>query len=432
MRIHFALSIMLACLIAIAAVSVTRAQDIADPGEFRSTVATLPREAQAAIVPQLAKLTASDGVAGDYFGAVVAMSGGTVVVGAASGRNGQQGAAYVFVKPASGWADMTQTAKLTASDGGPNDYFGSAVTISGNTIVVAKGIGGTIPAYVFIEPPAGWIDMTETAKLSTPTNYFGGGAPPALATNGNTVFLGVPWAVYNREQFEGVVYVFVEPPGGWVNINQTARLVATDAGNDSGFGSSISLSGNTVAVARGWYGGPIDIFVKPKSGWKSTINQIASLTSSDGAGFYCVSGSSSTLVAGAQFATAGSVQLAGAAYVFIEPPTGWTSTTETAKLIASDGAASDELGASVAVSNGGSLVIAGAPYRSSNTGAAYVFAKPASGWVNMSQMAILTAFDGAQGDWFGESTSAIGNVIVTGAPQYDISEPGAVYVFGKK
>jgi hypothetical protein len=100
-------------------------------------LASLPLDAQASISAQLAKLTTSDGAAFDYSGYSVA-SGDTVVVGAplaTIGSNIVQGAAYVFVKPASGWADMTQAAKLTASDGGVRDTFGLSVSISGNTVV---------------------------------------------------------------------------------------------------------------------------------------------------------------------------------------------------------------------------------------------------------------------------------------------------------
>ena len=57
---------------------------------------------------QTAKLTASDGAASDCFGSSVAISGDTVVVGAilmTLAQTSNQGSAYVFVKPAGGWAD---------------------------------------------------------------------------------------------------------------------------------------------------------------------------------------------------------------------------------------------------------------------------------------------------------------------------------------
>lgn len=105
-----------------------------------------------------AKLTASDGAALDFFGWSVAISGDTVVVGAVLddiGANADQGSAYVFVKPVGGWMNMTQTAKLTASDGAAGDGFGFSVAVSGDTAVVGAS-GDTIgantdqgSAYVF-------------------------------------------------------------------------------------------------------------------------------------------------------------------------------------------------------------------------------------------------------------------------------------------
>src|SRR5579872_1390870 len=69
------------------------------------------RRAPSSVV-QLALLAATDGVPNDLFGLSVAMSGNAIVVGAPfhPAINNQQGpgAAYVFVKPTSGWQNMTQ------------------------------------------------------------------------------------------------------------------------------------------------------------------------------------------------------------------------------------------------------------------------------------------------------------------------------------
>ena len=42
----------------------------------------------------------------------------------------------MFMMPASGWANMTETAKVTASDAAGVDQFGGSVVISGGTLVV--------------------------------------------------------------------------------------------------------------------------------------------------------------------------------------------------------------------------------------------------------------------------------------------------------
>src|SRR4029077_15654021 len=65
---------------------------------------------------QLAELTPANRSNQDWFGASVAISGGTVVVGAFDPNIEASGTAYVFVKTSGGWGNMTQTAVLTSSD----------------------------------------------------------------------------------------------------------------------------------------------------------------------------------------------------------------------------------------------------------------------------------------------------------------------------
>jgi len=88
----------------------------------------------------VAKLTADDGAAYDEFGFSVSIDGDTVVIGANKDRDKgtNSGSAYVFTRAtasdlASGW---TQVAKLTADDGAADDYFGSSVSIDGDTVVI--------------------------------------------------------------------------------------------------------------------------------------------------------------------------------------------------------------------------------------------------------------------------------------------------------
>src|SRR5271157_1509708 len=127
----------------------------------------IPTSVFCAPPPQLAELTASDGNYSDEFGRDVAISGKTVVVGAPLATVGsvyEQGKAYIFVKPESGWSNMTQVAELTPSDGSQQLEFGvsAAIAAGGNTIV----IGSTGGAYIFVKPKNGWTNMTETAELS--------------------------------------------------------------------------------------------------------------------------------------------------------------------------------------------------------------------------------------------------------------------------
>jgi hypothetical protein len=86
---------------------------------------------------QQAQLTAADGAGGDWFGSSVSIFGDSAVVGSPHdtlGSNTYQGSAYVFARSGNGWS---QQAKLTASDGAANDNFGWSVALSGDTVLVA-------------------------------------------------------------------------------------------------------------------------------------------------------------------------------------------------------------------------------------------------------------------------------------------------------
>ena len=87
---------------------------------------------------KVAELSASDAAAGDWYGFSVDMSGDVIVIGAHydDDSGSASGSAYVYVMPGGGWVDMTETAKLTASVGFMNDYFGYDVSIDGDVIVV--------------------------------------------------------------------------------------------------------------------------------------------------------------------------------------------------------------------------------------------------------------------------------------------------------
>ena len=129
---------------------------------------------------QTAELTASDGAPADTLGFSVSISGTTAIVGAENhnvGANAQQGAAYVFVQSGTTW---TQQAELIASDGVATDYFGSSVSISGTIAIVGAddhtvGVNpGQGAAYIFVQSGTTWTQQAEfTASDGAPDNLFG-------------------------------------------------------------------------------------------------------------------------------------------------------------------------------------------------------------------------------------------------------------------
>jgi hypothetical protein len=83
----------------------------------------------------------------DTFAGSVAVSDGTVVVGAPQDDN-SAGRTYVFAERGTGWA---QVAKLVGSDTVAGDNFGSSVGVSGGTVLVAAADAGKMlgATYVF-------------------------------------------------------------------------------------------------------------------------------------------------------------------------------------------------------------------------------------------------------------------------------------------
>jgi uncharacterized protein (DUF2345 family) len=376
---------------------------------------------------QTAKLTASDSANGDYFGYSVAIEGDTIVVGAEC-DDSDRGSAYVFVKPSGGWTHMTQTANLTASDRAASDMFGSAVGISGDTIVVAAMWDNSRQgaAYVFVKPSGGWSNMTQTAKLTSSDGDIGDWFGASAAISGDVIVVGA----VGHNYWQGATYAFVKPGTGWVNMTQTAKLTASDGAGGDRLGSSASISGDTI-IAGAMYDdsdrGSAYVFVKPTAGW-SDMTQTAKLTPLDSAPssyYFGISASISgdTIVVGAN----GLSNYTGAAYVFVKPTGGWSNMTQTAKLTASDAQEGYAFGSTVAVN--GNIIIVGADGSNSWKGGVYTFVKPTAGWGNMTETDLVVASDSAEGDGFGLST-AVSNTYIIGGSYAHNSYQGAIYLFG--
>jgi hypothetical protein len=391
-------------------------------------------------IVQTAILTPSDGQADENFTVSLAIDGNTAVVGASvasTGSGTRGGAAYVFVKPSTGWVNTTQTAKLTGSDStATNSYFGYSVAISGNTIVVGRFSGSeNVPVYVFVKPASGWTDMTETTQLLAPagSNVLQGfGA--AVSVSGSTIVAGAP---YFDGVYPGTAYVYVESGGGWKTTSvPAATLQPSDPVGSNYFGGSLSLDNNTLAVgATGAYTGngptgAVYVFVRPAGGWANTT-QTAKLSPSDGQPggvFGVVFLRGKNLAVGAPYVN----DYAGTAYVFVEPAGGWTNMTQTAELSPSNPHANNYFGMGVAVS--GNVAVVGARGDNNYRGSAYLYVEPPTGWVNSKETRKLTASDQRPDNLFGSSVAMSGQTILVGAPTApkhgETSGPGEAYIFG--
>lgn len=398
---------------------------------------------------QQAKLYASEG-GNDEFGEEIAMSGDTIVVGVyrddLQTNFDERGSAYVFVKPANGWGgNLTQAAKLTASDGEVQDWFGHAVAIDGDTIVVGsrndtgQGFTDAGAAYVFVKPIGGWSgNLHETAKLVGSEDYQRAELGSSVAIAQDTIVLG---------QVLDAVYVYVKPLSGWAGtLTESAVLWASDDEPIiEAFGHDVALSGETIVVSAtdtvtlADDQGAAYVFVKPVAGWSGELTESAKLTSSDGAANdlfgESVAISGDTIAVSAWFDDVDGNEDEGSVYVFVKPNVGWTGNlNESAKLIMSDGAWDSSFGFDIAMS--GDTIIVGNHADVIGTreqGSAYVFTKPVGGWTgNLNESSKLLACDASSSDNFGIGVAIDGATIVIGASNAPIgSNPaqGAAYVF---
>lgn len=388
----------------------------------------------------VSRLASADAAASDLFGSGVATSAdGTVLVVGAYAKTisyGGQGAAYVYTKSGSDWV---QAQRLVASDGAAGDLFGWSVACSGDGNVVVAGAysktvsGNTMrgAAYVFVRSGNSWTQMQKlTASDGAASDCFG--LSVATTSDGGTVVVG---ACQNLS-YRGAAYVFTRSGSTW---NQAQKLTASDGSANDYFGTSVASSSDGATLAVGAPGktvsgnaarGAVYVFIKSGSSWA----QLTELTASDGAASdqfgssAALASNGSTLVVGARVSTVSGVSSQGAAYVFTCSGTTWS---QAQKLTASDGAANDYFGASVASSSDGATLVVGAYGKNNEQGATYVFTKSGGSW---SQAQKLTGYDGTSGDWHGWSvaTPDDGSVVFVGARAKTVgsnSTQGAVYPY---
>ena len=141
------------------------------------------------------------------------------------------------------WCDPVQVAKLLASDGTPNDLFGSSVSISGDTALIgAWGDNASGSAYVFTRSGGVW---TQQAKLLASDGAMFDGFGWSVSLSGDTALIGAPFRYDNGDFFSGSVYVFTRSGGVWT---QQAKLLPSDGAAYDRFGGSVSLIGDTALI----------------------------------------------------------------------------------------------------------------------------------------------------------------------------------------
>lgn len=371
---------------------------------------------------------------------------------------------------------------------------------AGASLAVSRGLGADLAGYRLVRVPGGFLARNPRQRLTasfgsrgaTVSTRAGAHASIALQAIGSPgaalrpVAAAQPLARNNRVEYRrgGATEWFANGPAG---VEQGFTLASAPSGAADGtLTLALGLSG-TLTARPGAGGGLVlsgaggtavlhygDLSVSDARGralparmtaahgrllisvdtrgarYPLTVDplmSVAELYASPGAEEeelgYSVAASGKTVVAGAPNATVGGHKSAGAAYVFTEGASGWSSSTQAAELLPSTSEESALFGHSVAIS--GKTIVVGAPDASDTetySGAAYVFSEPAGGWASASvqhQAAELGDSENEIYPEFGKSVAIVGETIVVGSPSYvnytykrtfkEHPETGAAFIF---
>ncbi len=384
---------------------------------------------------RVAELVSSDADPRDIFGYSVSMYGDTVVVGAPGDDEGGDrcGAVYFFGKPVGGWKDMSETFKLLPKDGGKNKSFGYSLSFSGKMLVVGSPDSdnrkGTV--YLYLKEKE-WTGKEDVMILSASDGVAGDRLGTSVSGVGDLVVAGAP-----GKDSRGLVYLFERPLAGWTDMEETARLSATDLQQNDGLGTSVGVWGETVVAGmnnvRTTVRGKVFVFERPAGGWQD-MTQTALLQPTDAMDNdhfgVSVAIAGDTIVAGAPMMSAG-VEYSGAVYLFIRPSGGWTDVKQVARLQAAEARSFSHLGTSVSICPG--KVLAGAPHSDDlgkNSGAVYLFQNKKNKWVDATEdeKFLPKSYPTDQGENFGTVADISGDYAVVGAWGYD-NDRGRVFVY---
>ena len=343
-------------------------------------------------------------------------NGKVAVVGAPEGGVG--GVAYVYVEGAGSWKRV-QT--LQATPQVPGGLFGWQVALSstGSTLMVSGTVANGDPAVsIYTRSKGGaWTQSSKIAvSIAQPGVYWGQSV--AMSDSGTEILVGAQYA-YNDA---GAAYLYKKTAGGTWHL--TATWHPSSGSNSAFFGITVALSGlGTTALVTGAniasQKDVVNVYQASAGSWKRTSELTRPVADEFGTSL-ALSADGSTAVIGAW----GTNNSEGAAYVFDHTNDSWSLG---GTLSAPDGAAGDQFGTSVALSQSGTAALVGAPAGAGTDGAAYVFTGPAGSW---SEQAELTASGGQAGDEFGNAValSSSGSTAAIGTPNADGSR-GAAYVF---
>ncbi len=369
----------------------------------------------------------------DYFGHAVAVYANTAVIGAYGDREHglDAGAVYVFTRLASAAPGVASRwipqQKLTASDAAAGDFFGAAVAISGDTALIGaygdddKG-SSSGSAYVFVRSKGVWKQQQKLLASDLGANaQFGF----AVALSSDTAIIGAPLYSTASVSEVGAAYAFFKSGSTWT---QQQKFVPPAAANLAGvhFGAAVAATENGAVIGRdNLKNGGVDWFTKSSTSWNAASSGVTSSVAHYGS---ALAMTDNATVIGAygdnsKAAEAGSVSVLRT----LVPH------TPIASLIASDGKAGDHFGYSVGIA--GNTIVVGAPGVDGSpsnggtcsdipdTGAVYAFGASGATYTQQQRVSAyglliedIPPLKCDPGVGLGSSVATAGTLILMGAP----------------
>lgn len=198
-----------------------------------------------------AKLSPTTGSPGKFFGWAVSISGDRILVGT------RGASAHLFVRSGDDWIEECQ---LGESDLEPEDQFGWSVSLDGNLAVIGSWAE---TAYVYRLSEGGWL-REDVLRANDSDTFINFGV--SVAVDQETILVGAPMDSA-AGLWSGSAFIFKRDEGAWI---QETRLTSSDGPAGQGFGKKVALSGNTAMVSAPDsenHAGTSYIFNRTADGW---------------------------------------------------------------------------------------------------------------------------------------------------------------------
>jgi hypothetical protein len=369
------------------------------------------------------KITASDGAASDRFGSSVSVDGNTIVVGAYwdDDNGSSSGSVYVYTR-SSATESFGNEQKITASDGVASDYFGYSVSVDGNTIVVGAyldddrgGSSGSVYVYTRSSADESFVFQKKiTASDGATNDNFGW----SVSVDGNTIVVGA-YFDDDRGSSSGSVYVYTRSSATGPFGNEQ-KITASDGAGDDRFGFHVSVDGNTLVVGanldddRGSSSGSVYVYTRIYR-FISDLNLGNFIMESTSDLYLYVDNSNTQLITSyVDYADVSkyenSIILGIPDYSIVSVYDYSSSWSFQFDLYPTGVTVGDEFGKSVSVYS--NVYVAGAPGYNNGKGAVYVYVRePASEGSNIASQQILTDSSAPLGDNFGKHVDLYDNTL---------------------